>query len=154
MRKSMKYLVSGIMVSLIVAVGLVMVGSVSADEVDPSNVLLTCLRTSQDSSPVTNVTYYQGNSMSLSNSTMYTGSTTSSTPQNLDGCVITITAGQPGVTNNVTATGYNISTNDGTWGASFVIPAYNPCYIEVTVSNTAIFTYPRYRISTQEALPE
>jgi len=119
-------------------------------------VQLTCLRNSGSSASVSSTTFYQGDTLSLTNSVMYTGDTTNSAAQNLDGCVITVVAGQPGstVTNNVKVTGYNISTNDGTWGAEFTVPPYNPCYIQVTVSNVNVFTYPRYRITTQEKLPE
>lgn len=125
-----------------------------ADEVEPASVQISCLRDEGSSTPVTNLTYYQGTTLSLTNSIMYTGSSVTSAVQNLDGCDISIVAGQPGVTNNVTAIGYSISTNDGTFGAEFTIPPYNPCYIEVTVSNTSIYTYPRYRITTQATLPE
>jgi len=152
MRKFAKYMVPAVLGVAFLAC-CVLALNARADEVEASNVTLQCFRNEQSTQPVTNLTYYQGNTLSLSNSVMYTGADTNSALQNLDGCVITIVAGQPGVTNNVTATGYNISTNDGTWGAEFVIPDYNPTYIEVTVSNGAVFTYPRYRINTQEPLP-
>lgn len=151
MRKTERFLISGIL--SVVALCGVLAATLMADPVDPANVAITCLRDTGSSAAITDVTYYQGNTLSLSNSVMYTGSTTNSAVQDLGGCTITIVAGQPGVTNNTTAVGYAIVEADGTWGASFVIPAYNPTYIEVTVSNTAVFTYPRYRINTQEQLP-
>jgi len=152
MKKFAKFMAAGVIVAIIG----VMAVSVMADEVVPANVTLTCLRNEVSSAAVTNITYIQGNTLSLSNSVMHVGADTNSALQNLDGCVITVVAGQPGstITNNITATGYNISTNDGTWGVEFVIPPRNPCYIEVTVSNNAVFTYPRYRIDTSEPLPE
>jgi len=149
MRKSFLAL----MVGMILVAGAVSL-KVFADSVEPASVQITCLRDEGSSAPVTNVTFYQGTTLSLTNSVMYTGGTTSSAVQNLAGCTISVVAGQPGVTNNVTAVGYSISTNAGTFGAEFTIPPYNPCYIEVTVSNQFIYTYPRYRITTQEPLPE
>ena len=124
-----------------------------SDPVAPANVQINAVRDEGSSSPISAVVYYQGNTLSLTNSVMYTGDTTNSAVQDLSGCVITVVVGQPGVTNNNTATGYTIVAASGTWGADFTIPDYNPCYIEVTVSNTAVFTYPRYRINTQEQLP-
>jgi len=126
---------------------------VVADEVTPAALQLECLRTTQSSGNVTDTVYWQGDYITFTNSTMYTTSTTN-TPQNLDGCSITVTMGSLTTTNPATAVGYVISTNAGTWGAEIVCPAANPCYIEVSVSNTYNYTYPRYRIQTQAKLGE
>jgi len=83
---------------------------------------------------------------------MYSGGTTSSAVQNLSGCTIGISAGQPGNTNVTTAVGAAIVEADGTFTASFIVPAFNPMYIQVSVSNNAIFTYPLYRVTTQAKL--
>jgi len=142
---------------LVFAVGVALLGLgivLHADPVSPAGVEVTCLRDSGSSSPISQVTFYQGDTLTLTNSVMYTGDTTNSPVQNLDGCTITVRAGQPGQTNITQATGYVISTNAGTWGAEFEVPSFNPTYIEVTVSNQAVFTYPRYRITTQSKLGE
>lgn len=141
--------------TVIMAIGLVGLATHKAfgDPVEPDSVQLTCLRTTPSSSPVSTKTFYQGNTISLTNSVMYTGATTNTPVQDLSGCTITVVAGQPGVTNNVTAAGSAIVESNGTWTAEFTLPAYNPCYIEVTVSNVAVYTYPRYRITTQARLP-
>ena len=123
-----------------------------ADEVTPAGLELTCLRVPEISGNITTTSYWQGDTISFTNSVMYVGATTNTAAQNLDGCVITVTMGTIGNTNTTVATGYNISTNDGTWGAEMVVPAFNPCYIEVTVSNNAVYTYPRYRIGTKTHL--
>ena len=150
MRKIVKLWIP-VVLGMVVLCGL-FAATVMADAVAAAGVTITCLRDAGSTAAITNITYYQGNTLSLSNSLMYTDGTTN-TPQDLSGCTITVTVGQPGVTNNTTAAGYSIVDADGTWGAEFVIPAYNPTYIEVTVSNAAVFTYPRYRITTQEQLP-
>lgn len=127
--------------------------NVFADPVDPANLLLSCKRTTQTSGNVTNITYWQGDTISFSNSVMYTTATTN-TPQNLDGCSITVTMGSLTSTNVETAVGSAISTNDGTWTATCTVPNFNPCYIQVSVSNVNVYTYPLYRISTQSKLGE
>jgi hypothetical protein len=141
------------LVALLVA-GIAFVVMVRADEVSPASLVVTNLRTTASSGNYTDTVYYQGDTISFSNSVMYTGADTNSAVQNLEGCAITVTMGQPGNTNVTTASGSAISTNDGTWTASIECAAFNPCYIEVTVSNNAIFTYPRYRITTQAKLGE
>ncbi len=150
MRKSFVRVMAVMVLGVVALVGI----KAFADPVEPASVQIACLRDTGSSSPVTNLTFYQGTTLSLTNSVMYTSETADTNfLQNLDGCSIAVVAGQPGVTNNVTAVGLVIVTNEGTWSAEFIIPPYNPCYIEVTVSNTSIFTYPRYRITTQEPLP-
>ena len=120
-----------------------------ADPVTPANVVLTCVRDAGTSAAISSTTFYQGDTLSLTNSIMYAGVDTNSAVQNLDGCTILVVAGQPGNTNTVSATGVIISTNAGTFSADFIVPAFNPTYVQVTVSNGALFTYPRYRVTTQ-----
>ena len=124
-----------------------------ADPVAPANLPLVCLRNTGTSGNVTNTVFWQGDTISFTNSVMYTGSTTN-TPQNLADCVITVTMGSLTSTNVTTATGSSIVTNEGTWFATMAVPAFNPCYIQVSVSNENVFTYPLYRISTQAKLGE
>ena len=125
---------------------------VFADDVVPAALRLSCERTTQSSSAVTNVTYYQGDYITLTNSVMYTDATGAAT-QNLYGCTISVVASQPGNTSvTTTATGYIISSNSGTWGAAIICPEVNPAYIQVTVSNTYNYTYPLYRVATQTKL--
>jgi hypothetical protein len=126
---------------------------VIAAEVVPASVQLACYRDSGSSAAVTNVTFYQGDTLSLTNSVMYSDATGAAT-QNLDGCVIDIVVGQPGNTNTTTTTGIVMVAASGTFSADFTLPAFNPCYIQVSVSNNAVFTYPLYRVTTQAKLGE
>jgi hypothetical protein len=99
------------------------------------------------------VTYYQGDYISFSNSVMYATADlgTNSVPQNLSNCVITVTIGNSTVSNM--ATGYIVNATGGVWGAEVIIPAADPCYIEVGVSNVFNYTYPREKVRTRAKLP-
>ena len=140
--------------ALAAVVGVIGVITALADPVAPANLQLTCLRTTQQSGNVTTTVYWQGDTISFTNSVMYTGATTNTAVQNLDGCSITVVMGSLNSTSVVTAAGSVISTNDGTWSAEMEVPDFNPCYIQVSVSNQSVFTYPLYRISTQSKLGE
>lgn len=122
----------------------------AADPVTPANLILTNFTDVSSIQLASEATFYQGDTLSLSNSVMYAGADTNATVQNLEGCIITVTAG--GSTETVTAEGYAISTNAGTWGAEFTIPAENPCYIEVSVSNVYVRTYEQVKVATKPHL--
>jgi hypothetical protein len=123
-------------------------GSVAADPVVPATLALTLVRDAEETQP-TAVYYFQGDSLSFSNSTMYATATsgTNGTVQNLDGCAIWGTIGDS--TTNTYFTGGAISTNAGTWWATTIVPAVNPSYIEITVSNVNTYTYERVKINTR-----
>ena len=122
-----------------------------ADEVVPASCVITNLRDVADSALyASDVSFYQGDYISFSNSVMYTDST-GTTPQNLSNCVITVTVGNSTVSNM--ATGYIVNATGGVWGAEVIIPAADPCYIEVGVSNVFNYTYPREKVRTRAKLP-
>lgn len=122
-----------------------------ADPVTPASCIITNLRDVADSALYANdVSYYQGDYISFSNSVMFTDSTGTVT-QDLTDCTITVTLGNASVSN--TATGYIINASAGLWGAEVVVPAADPCYIEVGVSNVFNYTYPREKIRTRAKLP-
>jgi len=148
--KKRKNIIGLLVVTVMAALCLV---KVIADEVVPASVQLSCYRNAGSSAAVTNVTFYQGDTLSLTNSVMYSDPS-GSTTQNLDGCIIDVDVGQPGNTNITTTTGMVMVAASGTFSSDFTIPALNPCYIQVSVSNTAVFTYPLYRITTQAKLGE
>jgi hypothetical protein len=125
--------------------------SAFGDEVIPASCVITNLRDVADSALyASDVSFYQGDYISFSNSVMYTDST-GTTPQNLSNCVINVTVGNSTVSN--TATGYVINATGGVWGAEVIIPAADPCYIEVGVSNVFNYTYPREKVRTRAKLP-
>ncbi|NQT93678.1 MAG: hypothetical protein HQ559_13035, partial [Lentisphaerae bacterium] len=132
---------------LLLAAGMFVAG---ADEVLPANVVMTNFTDVSSIEFASGATYIQGDTLSLSNSVMYTGANTNSPVQNLEGCTITTVAGNDTVA--VTNFGNAISTNAGTYTASFTIPAVDPCYIEVSVSNVNERTYGRWKVRTQAPL--
>jgi hypothetical protein len=81
---------------------------------------------------------------------MYADST-GTTPQNRSNCTINVTLGNSTVSNS--ATGYIVTATSGVWGAECIIPAADPCYIEVSVSNVYNYTYSREKIRTRAKLP-
>lgn len=134
---------------------LAILGISVADAVDPMALVITNYTDVATIEFATDATYYQGDTITLSNSVMYTGSDTNSAVQNLDGCSITVRAGSPSDTGLVTTvTGYIVNTNTGQYGAEFVVPATDPCYVEVTVSNVAVRTYEQVKFKTRAHLGE
>ena len=132
---------------LLVITGTLIAG---ADEVLPANVVITNFTDVSSIEFASGATYIQGDTLSVSNSVIYTGANTNSAVQNLAGCTITLVAGSDTLT--VTNSGTAISTNAGTYTASFTIPAVDPCYIELSVSNVSERTYGRWKVRTQAAL--
>lgn len=133
---------------------LLMAGGVAAaDPVAPMVVNMTNL-TDQAGTPLASRgTYYQGDTLSLSNSVMYSGSTTNAPLQNLHGCTIRVRAGSQDNTNLLTrVTGYIVNTNTGLYGAEFTLPAVDPCFIEVSVSNVNVRTYELQQVRTRQHL--
>ncbi len=126
----------------------------SPDPVEPAGVELALVRDVTTVAFATDTTFFQGDTITFTNSVMYTGSDTNSAVQNLDGCVITVIMGGTvgSVSTSVTASGYAISTNNGTWGAELDVPAINPCNIQVTVSNNFSYTYQWQKINTKVKL--
>jgi hypothetical protein len=121
-----------------------------ADPVAPAACVITNLRDVADSADYASaVTFYQGDYVTFTNSLMY--SDDGSTLQDLSNCVITVTLGNFTVSNS--ATGYTVNATGGVWGAEVIVPASDPCFIEVSASNTYNYTYPRQKIRTRAKLP-
>lgn len=137
--------------TLAAVVALAVTATAQADPVVPAAMRVVNLRdNSTTGNPYNSTTYYQNDFISMSNSVMYTGATTSSVVQNLDGCVIDVAISKAtGVTHT---NAYIISTNAGTWGVAFLCPTQDTFYVEVTVSNVFNFTYPRYMFKSQAHL--
>jgi hypothetical protein len=125
--------------------------SAFAEEVTPASCIVSNLRDVADSALyASDVTFYQGDYITFTNSVMFTDAT-ATTPQNLSNCTINVTLGNSTVSN--TATGYIVNATGGVWGAEVIVPAADPCYIEVGVSNVFNYTYPREKIRTRTKLP-
>jgi hypothetical protein len=138
---------------LVAVLALVAACAARADGVSPATIALTLVRGAEESQPSA-VYYFQGDSLSFSNSVMYSSTTsgTNGTLQNLHGCAIWGKIGASGT--NVAFAGSILSTNAGTWQATTTVPVANPCYIEVTVSNVNTYTYERQKINTRSHLGE
>jgi len=123
-----------------------------AGEVTPAQCTVTSLRDAESIANVTDTEFYQGDSILFTNCVMYSGSTTNSDVQDLDGCDITVRLGSGSTvtTNSGTA---QVASN-GTWYCSATVPAVDPCYVEVTVSNVGTYTYQQQMIQTKTHLGE
>lgn len=139
-----------ILIGISALVGVLGLASLALADIVPAGCVILCKRGVESVGNVTNTVFYQGDYITLTNSVMYSDS--GATTQNLQGCTIRVSAGSTSTTNPVVTAGYLMDTNNGTWGVEFVVPAVNPCYIEIGVSNVYNFTYPRYRIQTQTKL--
>jgi len=140
---------------LAAAVALCCCAAVHADPVTPANLVVTNFTDVSSIEFASSATFYQGDTLSLSNSVIYAGATTNSDVQNLEGCTITVLAGSDTDTSLVTTvSGSAVSTNLGTYTASFTIPACDPVYIEAAVSNGSIRTYEQLKINTRKHLGE
>jgi hypothetical protein len=146
-RINMNKKVVSIMVSFLT---LALTAVAQADPVAPATLPIVCVRDAGSTQPYSYTYYYQNDYISFSNSVMYTGSTSTSAVQNLDGCTIVVAVSRPsGV---MYTNGYVVSTNLGTWGVEFLCPTQDPWYVEVTVSNVYNFTYPRYTLRSKTHL--
>jgi hypothetical protein len=141
---------------ILIAMIMLPFGVATSDEVEPATVELTLVRDVAQVNYASDSTYYQLDTLSSSNPVLYTGSDTNSPVQNLDGCSIEVVVGGTigNVSTTLTAVGYVISTNAGTWGAEVTIPAISPCNIQVTVSNAASYTYQWQKVTTKAKLED
>lgn len=138
--------------SIVAASVMVLVGIIraDADPVIPAQcpILMNAGSISQDT-PYNSIRYYQGDTISLSNSYLFTSST-NGVPQNLDGVDIKVTCGVSGSV--ATFSGYNINTNTGCWGANIICPTNDPWYLEARFSNVNVRTVGRYMFRSQAKL--
>jgi len=123
-----------------------------AGEVTPAQCEMTNLRDVTTVANVTATEFYQGDTILFTNCVMYTGATTNSAVQDLDGCDITVRLGSGSTVS--TNSGAAIVASNGTWYCSATVPAVDPCYVEVTVSNVSTYTYQQQMIQTKTHLGE
>lgn len=124
----------------------------AADAVQPASCTITNFR-SETESYISGQYYFEGTTLLLTNCVMYSGTSTSSTPQGLSGVTIAVDVGT--TTTNLSYAGTAISTNLGTWWASVTVPSNLPTvYVQVKITDesTNTFIYPWKYMRTKASL--
>ena len=134
----------------VIVVAAAIAATIIAGEATPAQCTMTNLRDTASVANVTDTEFYQGDSILFTNCVMYSGATTNSAVQDLDGCDITVRLGSGSTVNTNSGTA-QVASN-GTWYCSATVPAVDPCYVEVTVSNVGVYTYQQQMIQTKEHL--
>ena len=124
-------------------------------EVAPATAVVTNFRGEAEGYMTPDITYFQGTTILLTNCVAYSGGSTSSAVQHLDGVTVTVDVGSS--TSNRTYAGTVISTNAGTWTSRIVVPdwALNPSVqVKLTDSTagTNVYIYPWKNLKTKAAL--
>jgi hypothetical protein len=125
---------------------------VALADVAPAQCPLICLRDQASIELASTAYFYQGDSVEMAGSVMYTGATTNTSVQDLTGCTITQVLGNASIT--VTNAGSITTATSGVFTVTGTVPAVNPCYIQITVtdSNGVSYTYQHLQIRTKVKL--
>jgi len=143
-----------IVAKVMMVAGLFVLAGITRADADPiipaqCPILMNAGSVSQDT-PYNTIRYFQGDTISLTNSYLFTSTTNYGAAQNLDGVTIRVTVGVVGDVANFT--GYNINTNTGCWGANVICPTQDPWYLEARFSNVNVRTVGRYLFRSQAKL--
>jgi len=148
MRKVLTGLTAMLLV-LLVGVG------IAADAVQPATLAVTSLR----GEAVTTVsgTFYTGSTLLLTNCVIYSGTTTNSDVQGLDGVDVEVRVGRAS-TNVATAATVDVAAS-GTWYASVTVPTdvvadKFSLQVKITDADTNIFIYPWKTVNVTTALDD
>lgn len=145
-----------IRIGIVAAVAAVLASAALAQsEVAPATAVITNFRGEAEGYMTPDITYFQGTTILLTNCVAYSGGSTSSAVQGLQGVTITVDVGTS--TSNRTYTGTAISTNAGTWTARIVVPdwALNPSLqlkLTDSTAGTNVYIYPWKNIKSKAAL--
>lgn len=124
----------------------------AADAVAPQSTTFTNFR-DEGIGYISSTPFYRGTSILLTNCVLFAGADTNSAVQGLDGVTVAIEWGTTASSTSFPAT--VISTNLGTWAASFVIPTnWESPYLQVKVTDSATnsYIYPWKLVITKAAL--
>ena len=156
MKKTMSRIEAKVAAGLLAAVvALLAHAAMGQSEVAPATAAITNFRGEAEGYATPDVTYFQGTTILFTNCMVYTGGTTNSAVQQLDGVTVSVAIGNS--TSNRTYTGSVISTNAGTWSARVVVPtwALNPSVqVKLTDSTagTNVYIYPWKNLKSKAAL--
>jgi hypothetical protein len=124
-----------------------------ADTVAPASVTFTNCRADVVNGAVSQTTFVEGTTLIMTNCVIYSGGTTSSAVQGLDGVAIEIRIGD--LFSSTAYTGTVISAVGGTWWTSITVPTnYSSTFLQMklTDASTNSFIYPLRIIRTVQPL--
>jgi hypothetical protein len=132
----------------IVAIG---VNAVATDAVIPATVTITNLR-AQAVETITGVgSLYQGSTLLFTNCLIYSGGTTGSAVQGLDGVTVEVSVGTASTNVDYTATVQ--SAAGGTWYRAVTVPTSDfSMSLRITDANTNRYIYPLKQFITQPSM--
>lgn len=125
-------------------------GAARAD-VEPASLSITNLRAATSIAWASQASFWQGDTLMLSNCVMFAGAGTNSARQDLTTVAISVKYGNS--TTNISCTGYPIVATAGTWWCSGSLPSNAiPCYLQVTITSNGSYTYEHQQINTRQKL--
>jgi hypothetical protein len=120
---------------------------------DPATITMTNMRAEEVSS-ASDADFYRSETIHFTNCIALSGTTTSSTPQDLTGLAILLTVGDSVVT-SATVTGAVTTATSGVWNASVTLRSNEGAktFIQLRLTNSAtMFTYPFKYINVKSKL--
>ena len=124
----------------------------AADSVEPANATFNSLR-GEAQGYVSQETFYLGTPVLFTNCVLYSGTTTNSAKQGLDGVAVALRVGFAAT--NQSVAGHVQNTSNGTFWALFTLQTNvaNPSVqVQITDANTNSYIYPWKLIKTQSPL--
>lgn len=115
-------------------VSMLAVLGMKAFALDPATITFTNFRDKASIELATDAKYWQGDTLRFTNMVAFSGATTNSARENLTDCSVTVVLGDS--TSNLTFSGGIQNATAGTWKCETTVPAVDPCYIQVTVTQT------------------
>ena len=127
----------------------------AGDGVEPAQLVITNFRNTATIQYASSATYYEDDSVLLTNCVLYSGSDTNSAVQGLSNVTISVVSGNSTVA--ATNSGTAIVASNGTWTATFTAPSRDDmteAYIQVTITdeNTNSYTYAQQKIKIADKL--
>lgn len=123
--------------------------AINAQALDPQSVTITNLRDEAESY-ISSTEFYRGQILRFTNCVIYSGSSTSSAPQNLTNITISVIHGTEA--SNITTTATSQVNTSGTWTCDFTLSTnFNVpfLWIKLTDSATNVLIYPAKKIHTR-----
>jgi Tfp pilus assembly major pilin PilA len=134
-------------------VSMLAVLGMKAFALDPATITFTNFRDKASIELAADAKYWQGDKIRFTNMVAFSGAATNSARENLTGCSVTVVLGDS--TSNLTYSGSAQNPTAGVWTCDGTVPAVDPCYIQVTLTDTNTgtnYTYWTSKIQTSTKL--
>ena len=142
-----------LLVSVMALCALPIAPCLSADSIAPASVTFTNCRGDVANTKISNTPFVEGTTLLLTNCVIYSGGTTSSAVQGLDGITVEIRIGD--LFSSTAYTGTVINAASGTWWKAIPVPTnYQSVFLQLKVTDAATnsYIYPLRLITTTQPM--